>query len=227
MRRIQMAVFDMAGTTVDEKNVVYKSLWKTLLAAGYDVSLEKVLEIGAGKEKLQAIEDLLTLLDPQLENLKERASELHTQFLQIMEAAYLQLDVCPFEGTTEVFQTLRDQQIKVVLNTGYGRATAEFLLEKLQWKIGDQIDLLVTADDVQNGRPAPDMILVAMEKWNMTSADQVLKVGDSIIDIEEGKNAGCGITVGVSTGAHTVAQLHQAHPDHIIDSLREIPKLVL
>ncbi|MCI5080141.1 MAG: phosphonatase-like hydrolase [Saprospiraceae bacterium] len=227
MRRIQMAVFDMAGTTVNEKNVVYKSLWKTLLAAGYDVSLEKVLEIGAGKEKLQAIEDLLTLLDPQLENLKERASELHAQFLQTLEEAYRQLDVCPFEGTTEVFQTLRDQQIKVVLNTGYGRATAEFLLEKLQWKIGDQIDLLVTADDVQNGRPAPDMILIAMEKWNMTSADQVLKVGDSIIDIEEGKNAGCGITVGVSTGAHTVAQLNQAQPDHIIDSLREIPKLVL
>lgn len=46
--------------------------------------------------------------------------------------------------------------------------------------------------------------------------------GDSTIDIEEGKNTGCGITVGVTTGAQTREQLATASPTLIVDNLAEI-----
>ncbi len=49
-----MIVFDMAGTTVDEQNVVYKTLQKAINREGYEFTLEQVLEQGAGKEKLKA-----------------------------------------------------------------------------------------------------------------------------------------------------------------------------
>jgi phosphoglycolate phosphatase-like HAD superfamily hydrolase len=50
----------------------------------------------------------------------------------------------------------------------------------------------------------------------------VLKAGDSAIDIEEGKRAGCGITVGVTTGAQTREQLEDAKPTLVLDSLPDI-----
>ena len=52
---IRMVVFDMAGTTVNEDNVVYKTLQQVINNAGYDFTLKQVLAEGAGKEKLQAI----------------------------------------------------------------------------------------------------------------------------------------------------------------------------
>jgi phosphoglycolate phosphatase-like HAD superfamily hydrolase len=70
------------------------------------------------------------------------------------------------------------------------------------------------------------MILHAMELFEMSDASEVLKIGDSNIDIEEGKNAGCGITVGITTGAQTREQLAAASPDHIIDSLMDLPGLL-
>lgn len=55
---IRMVVFDMAGTTIDEDNVVYKCVQKALNEYQIPATLEQVLEFGAGKEKLQAIKDV-------------------------------------------------------------------------------------------------------------------------------------------------------------------------
>ena len=54
----------------------------------------------------------------------------------------------------------------------------------------------------------------------------VAKVGDSIIDIEEGKNAGCALSIGITTGAHSFEQLQTAMPNFIIDNLLQLKDLV-
>ena len=56
---IKMIVFDMAGTTVNENMVVYKTLQKAINEAGFNFSLEQVLTEGAGKEKADAIRSIL------------------------------------------------------------------------------------------------------------------------------------------------------------------------
>ena len=96
----------------------------------------------------------------------------------------------------------------------------------MQWTQGQEFDLLVTADDVVNGRPHPDMIFHAMEKLAVTDASEVIKIGDSAIDIEEGKAAGCYLTLGVTTGAQTFEQLKKANPNYIINSLTYLEELV-
>ena len=98
-------------------------------------------------------------------------------------------------------------RVKVVLNTGYDHKTAKSLLNKLGWVPGEQIDALITADDVVKGRPSSEMIDKAMEMFKISESENVLKAGDSVIDIEEGKNANCGWTIGVLTGAQTREQL--------------------
>lgn len=70
------------------------------------------------------------------------------------------------------------------------------------------------------------MIHLAMQKCGVTDSSKVLKAGDSVIDIEEGKNSGCGFTVGVTTGAQTREQLEAAKPSIIVDHLHEILNLI-
>lgn len=221
---IKMIVFDMAGTTVDEDNVVYKTLHKTVNDAGYEVSFEQVLETGAGKEKLQAIRDILSISSKHPE--PGLAENLYQYFDKSLEIAYDNINVKPQEGAEKLFKTLQQNNILVILNTGYNEKTARDLLTKLNWKEGAQIDGLVTATDVSNNRPMPDMILLAMKQFSITNAKQVVKIGDSVIDIEEGKNAGCNITIGITTGAHTHEQLSTASPDYIVNSLNEIPAIL-
>lgn len=221
---IKMVVFDMAGTTVDENNVVYKTLQKVINEKGYDLSLEQVLKEGAGKEKLQAIK---TILAECLQiNDDELAGEIYTGFLAQLGKAYATMEIFPQDSALELFHQLKMRNILVILNTGYNLETAEMLIEKLGWKKGIDFDGLVTATDVQNNRPEPDMILLAMKQFHLREGDEVVKVGDSIIDIEEGEQAGCKMKIGITTGAHTREQLQTANPDHIIDNLVELLPLL-
>lgn len=225
-QEIQLVVFDMAGTTVDEGNVVYKTVQKVINDEGYAVSLNDVLNYGAGKEKYQAIFDVLTHCTNS-DTIELTAQKAFSNFKPALERAYASLDVKSFEGTETLFTDLRNNNIKVVLNTGYDFITANNLLTKLGWSVGETIDAMVTSDDVQNGRPDGDMILKAMEITGIKDPEKVLKVGDSAIDIEEGKSANCGMTAGVLTGAQTREQIQHANPTLILNSLTELRAILL
>jgi phosphonatase-like hydrolase len=221
---IEMVVFDMAGTVIDEQNVVYKTLHETLNEAGINVDFETVLALGAGKEKKVAITDLVSYVEGSQD--PKRIQDLFDSFRKKLDAAYLNLHILPQPGAETVFEELRKRNILITLNTGYDRLTAESLLEKLDWRVGKEIDYLVTASDVYAGRPEPDMIEKAMEYYDIENEEHVIKVGDSIVDIEEGRNAGCRYVIGVTTGAHNHSQLMSAEPTHIIDHLSELLEII-
>jgi phosphoglycolate phosphatase-like HAD superfamily hydrolase len=70
------------------------------------------------------------------------------------------------------------------------------------------------------------MILFAMEELNINDPSSVIKIGDSAIDILEGKNAGCCLNIGITTGAQTREQLLEANPDFIIDNIYSIIEII-
>jgi len=221
---VKMIVFDMAGTTVNENNVVYKTLQKTINEAGFNFTLNQVLEQGAGKEKLQAIKSILNIFDDN--NDSELADNIYQNFIVQLAIAYKDLKILPQDNAVELFAELKKRNIITILNTGYNRETAQLLLTKIGWQKGIEFDDLVTASDVKKNRPDADMILFAMDLFNIKNGNEVIKVGDSIIDIEEGKNASCILTIGITTGAHTQQQLQSADPDYIIHNLLEIINLL-
>ncbi len=180
------------------------------------------MELGGGKEKSQAIRDIISTVLDNKELVNQKTERAYIHFLTHLSQAYEKLEVRTYEGTIDLFERLRSYNIYIVLNTGYNRKTAINLLNKLNWSEGVEYDLLVTADDVSQGRPAPDMIQLAMDKMGISNAKEVVKVGDSAVDILEGKAAGCGWTFGVTTGAQTEAQLLSANPDGIIHGLWEL-----
>ncbi len=223
--QIQSVVFDMAGTTINEDNLVYKTLQLALNHFNIPVDLNHVLLYGAGKEKFQAIKDIISNSHYTLDELVQL--EVFNYFLVALDKAYSNFKVTPMPGAEEVFFSLKAAGIKVVLNTGYNRATAESLLNQLGWKVGSQIDLLVTASDVLHNRPMPDMILFAKEKFNIIDTKHIIKIGDSCVDIEEGRNANCLLNIGITTGAQTETQLLEAKPDYILHHLNELLEIIV
>ncbi|MNU72493.1 Phosphoglycolate phosphatase [compost metagenome] len=223
--QVRMVVFDMAGTTVDEDNVVYKTIQKALAHYDHIFTLDQVLTYCAGKEKRTAIIDILTNLEGKDIN-PIHVDTIFDYFKSELKTAYREMEVKTFDRTLEVFQKLRSASIQIVLNTGYDRVTATGLLSKLNWTEGVDYDFLVTADDVVLGRPNPDMIQLAMHKGKITDPKQVVKVGDSCIDIEEGKAAGCIYSIGITSGAQPKEELALANPDYIIDSLVELESIL-
>jgi phosphonatase-like hydrolase len=221
---IRMVVFDMAGTTVNENNVVYKTLQQAINEKDFNFTLDEVLLEGAGKEKLQAIKSILNVYAEKDDD--GLAADIYKRFIVLLADAYNTQEILPQDNAVELFRALKQKNILVVLNTGYNNETAELLITKLGWKKGVDYDSLVTANDVDKNRPNPDMIWLAMKRFTISNAAEVVKVGDSIIDIEEGKNAGCSLSVGITTGAHTFEQLQTAKPDYIINNLLELLPLL-
>ncbi|MFN1218378.1 HAD-IA family hydrolase [Chryseobacterium kwangjuense] len=217
MKNIKLLVLDMAGTTINEDNVVYKTLTAAVNNHGYEVTLDKVLSSCAGMEKLEAITSLLK----EINGNEADAPVIFRNFSEQLREAYRNLDVKPINGAENFLLKMKSMDKKVVLNTGYSSEIARQLLDKLQWKESVHFDALITADDVSESRPSPEMILLAMKKFNISEPGNVLKAGDSVIDIEEGKNAGCGLTVAVLSGAQNRSELETAHPDYIFNTISE------
>ncbi len=221
---IRMIVFDMAGTVVNEDNVVYKTLQKSINEAGHSFTLDQVLAIGAGKEKLQAIKDILQLSSKERDD--EFVNSIYKTFITLLATAYERMEIKAQPGAEELFVKLKEKGIYVVINTGYDLKTAESIMKKVGWEEGNQVDALVTASHVAHNRPNPDMIEFAKKKFSLANSLEIIKVGDSAIDIEEGRNAGCAVTIGITTGAQTREQMQLANPDYVIDSLMEILPLL-
>jgi phosphonatase-like hydrolase len=118
------------------------------------------------------------------------------------------------------FDQLRANGVKVGLNTGYPRKIQDGLLDTLNFR--PHIDAHVSAQDVALGRPSPYMVFRLMEKTLVQDVKKVAKVGDTVNDILEGKNAGCGLVIGVLSGADSKEELLRAGADFVVGNVTEL-----
>lgn len=65
-----------------------------------------------------------------------------------------------------------------------------------------------------------------MEATGVSDVRQVMTVGDTVLDLQAGYNAGVGLNVGVLSGAHQRAQLEQQPHSHLIASVAELDRLL-
>jgi phosphonatase-like hydrolase len=133
--------------------------------------------------------------------------------------------VAPIEGSVEAIEAIRAAGIRVCLTTGFSAATRDALLECLGWE--QQVDLALSPGDAGRGRPWPDMILTAVIRLGVGDVRSVAVAGDTTSDLWAGHRAGAGIVAGVLTGAHSRVELASAPHTHILESVRQLPALVL
>ena len=84
------------------------------------------------------------------------------------------------------------------------------------------IDDWISSEQVQKGRPHPYMIQELMKRHNIIDPSNVCKIGDTVNDMKEGKNANCGLVIGVLTGEGTRDELIYSGADIVIDKITDL-----
>lgn len=224
MGPIQLVVFDLAGTTIEDKDaVVLRSLMETVQAYELPGTPEELNAL-MGMNKREVFGMLAARIHPGDETRMNRlADEALVDFIARMRAAY-EAYLAPMPGAEETFVYLRERGIKIATDTGFDATIGGLIMERLNWP-GRLINLAVYSTDVSRGRPAPYMIFRAMEQLGVLDVRQVMKLGDSPADLEEGTNAGCGEVIGVLSGAHTATTLGTFRHTRLIQSVAELPAL--
>ena len=221
--QIELVIFDMAGTTVNDEDGVNRAVREALAAAGIDVSRDAVNAV-MGIPKPVALRQLIEQ-SPRSE-LIGQLEPIHADFVIRMKRFYeTDSSVHEIAGAGEVFRRLRAAGIKVALDTGFSRDIVDVVLKRLGWKQG-VVDTTVTSDEVECGRPQPDMVFKAMRDLGIADVRRVAKVGDTPADLEEGTRAGCGLVIGVTGGSHTAQQLQPYQHTHLIGSISELPAIL-
>jgi phosphonatase-like hydrolase len=223
--KIELVVFDMAGTTVRDDDAVNQCLREALAAGGLACSRDEINTV-MGIPKPMAI---ATLCQGKrgVEASAAEVARLHEDFLRRMIAFYrADSRVGEMPDALAVFGQLHAAGIAVALDTGFSRAIVDVILARLGWDQPGLLDATVASDEVPRGRPYPDLLFAAMKLVGVKDARSVAKVGDTPSDLQEGMAAGCGMVIGVTNGTHTRAQLASHPHTHLIASLTELPGLI-
>jgi|SRR5579864_2552702 len=213
-----LVVFDLAGTTVEDRGEVPAAFTAALAEQGIAVSPEMLVSV-RGASKRQAIERLV----PDAPGRGARVEAAFSSFRRHLAHRYSE-SVHPVPGAEDAFRWLRARRVRVALNTGFDRTTTAMLLSALGWDRG-LTDAVVCGDDVSEGRPAPFLIFRAMEATGTHRVDRVANVGDTVLDLEAGRNAGVGWNIGVLSGAHGRDRLEQAPHTQLVPDVGHLQGL--
>lgn len=217
-RAIELVAFDIAGTTVQEGGQVYVALEEAARALGADPTSDRI-QSWMGADKRAAIRGLLASSGIDADAQVIEAG--FTDFRARLDAAYVDQPPIPMPGVLDLFDALHARGTKVALTTGFDRTVVEQVLAAVGWD-ETTLDAVVCVDDVQEGRPAPDMIQRAMHLTGVTDPAAVAAVGDTVRDIGAGRAAQAGLVVGVRSGETDGQTLHDAGADVVIDSVADL-----
>lgn len=213
-----LAVFDLIGTTVQDRGEAERAFREALAKAGITPSPAEIKAV-RGASKRSAIQRLLATHDAAV------VDGIYRHFLDALSAEY-RAGASAAEGADGVFSFLREHNVAIALNTGLDRQIADLLLAALRWP-REWFAAVVCGDDVARGRPAPDLIRAAMRAARVSEARSVINIGDTKVDLEAGAAAGVALNIGVCAGAHGRSTLAHAPHTHLIETVADLPALLL
>lgn len=215
---IKAVIFDFIGTTAIESdpNVITHCFVNAFMNHGLAVE-ERTIKANRGKDKKVMIETVLSE--------KGMGSELIQPILHSFQD-HLQNRLDNFsrnEGADDIFHYLKERRIHIGLGSGLPRDIFEAILHHLGWSEND-FDYIGIAEEIGKSRPDPVMLFDVMSKLKI-GKEELLKVGDTVADIQEGKNAGV-MTMAILSGTQEEKEIVDAGPDFIIRSLMELVQII-
>jgi len=167
---IEAVIFDMDGLMLDTQRMATKA-WK-LAAAEYGLNFSDELNL---KLIGRSVQDSIIILKKELgadfpiEDCRERATEFY--FEDISQNG---IPIKP--GLLELIHFLKDKSIDIAVATSTPRSLT---VHKLQVaKLISHFKVIVTGDDIQNGKPSPDIFLATAKLLN-TPPEKCIVLEDS------------------------------------------------
>lgn len=231
MKKIELAVFDWAGTTVDYGCFApVKVFLEIFKEKGIEVTISEarapmgLLKIDHIKAMLSG-ERILKLWEEKykrtwnMEDVNEMYRSFEDKLFKIL-AEY----TTPVPYCIETIKTLRNSGIKIGSTTGYTQEMMNIVVLEAEKK-GYAPDFYITPSSTPSGRPYPYMIFENMNKLNVGDLDCVIKIGDTISDIKEGRNAKVwtvGIIKGSSELGLSLEEIEKISDDELKKKMTEV-----
>ncbi|MEK4028481.1 MULTISPECIES: phosphonoacetaldehyde hydrolase [Bacillaceae] len=203
--KIKGIIFDWAGTTIDYGCFAPVQVFiRIFKEKGIDITIEEARKpMGLLKidhirvlTEMPRIKELWHTIhgrDPEENDIKEMYDRFEEELFAILPDY-----ATPVPGCLELMEKLRHRGIKIGSTTGYTAEMMKVVAFQAE-KQGYAPDYLITSDGVPAGRPYPWMCYLNAIHLGIYPMNSMIKVGDTISDIQEGKNAGMW-TVGVILG---------------------------
>lgn len=209
---LELAVVDMAGTTVREGGLVERSMRRSIerVAGQVPADFERRFRATRGTAKSDMCRNLLA-------GDQVAAGRALAFFDEEMHLAVDRGEVAPLPGADEALLRLVNGGLKVCLTSGFSRGLCDHLLDVLAWR--SAVDLVLSAEEVGRGRPWPDLVLTAVLRLEVESVHHVATVGDTVNDLVAGHRAGAAVVAGVLTGAHSGAELAAGPLTHLVENV--------
>ncbi|MQA98259.1 MAG: HAD hydrolase-like protein [Streptosporangiales bacterium] len=220
-----LVCLDLAGTTVADDAMVERAFAEAIATQGIVPSTaayaRAMVQIhrARGRSKI----DIFRLLFPEDE---ARAQAANIAFERSYETAIDRVGLTPLPGAEAAIDKLTGAGIKICVVTGFSRSTLTRVIDTLGW--WDRIHEALSPEDVDGrGRPYPDLVLKAVLRVGVDDVRRVAVAGDTENDVLCGRRAGASIAAGVLTGAHGRERLIKAGATHILESVADLPNIVL
>jgi phosphonatase-like hydrolase len=202
---LELFLFDLAGTTIRDGGRVLEAFRAVAGDEGL-APADSWLTARMGWFKTRVFEELLADAgrDP------SEAGALTARFDEVIGNDYRNDPPTALPGAVDSLQALSRAGVKIGFTTGFTRAIADVVLSTLPFGPDVTPDVVVASNEVEHGRPAPDLVLEGMRRTRTTDPGRVGVAGDTPADLEAGTAAGCRIVIGVGHGTHTLDELRAA-----------------
>lgn len=203
-------IFDWAGTTVDYGCMApVKAFIEAFEEYGITPTLEEVRK-PMGMLKIDHVRTMLSMERISAEWKKQHGRDWNEDDVnavyRLSEHKILQIvenyaDPKPY--VVETVAKLRGMGLKIGSTTGYTDEMMNLVVPNAE-KAGYKPDCWYSPDATgKMGRPYPYMIFRNMEQLKLGDVRRIMKVGDTVADIKEGKNAGA-VSVGILEGSSVI-----------------------
>ena len=256
---IRACIFDLGGTIVDKYSMTPFLSFKNAFQKQKINIPDRIIYNSMGKDKKEHIQSILDDSKVQREWItkynsyptKNDVDHIYYLFNQSQIKNTKIINIIP--ETYNCINYLRNNNISTGCTTGFNREIMHniknfLLVNNLNLNNYVSSTCIKKQDGSFYTRPSPGMIYKNITDLNLSSNDKIIKVDDTNIGIEEGKNAGC-ITVGVARWSINMKFtpstlrninddifesklkesrkiLNESNPDYIIDTLDELPHII-
>jgi len=212
--RVKGALIDLDGTIVDSRRAYSEALKKTYKVLGLkNFNPAIAFEIPRRLEQNQPLNDLIP------ETIVEKFLETYLGIYY----AITESETKPLPNVSKTLEAL-SKRIKLALLTMRHVPEENIRKELEKFGLAKHFQCVVTALDTRFPKPSPKAILECAEKLGVKIGECVV-VGDSVMDVRAGKNAGAK-TVAVLSGIFSREELAKEKPDLILKDINELPSFL-
>lgn len=210
MRRFRAVILDMDGTLVDSSEAHLKAWAMAAEVLGVEVS-EARIRSEFGKSSIDMAKAFLP---------RSRMSDA-SKFARLKDRIFMERClglVKPIAGALEVLMRFREMGLRSAVASSNPRMLIVEVLSRTG--LMPYVDVVVGSEDVERGKPHPDMVAEAVRRLGVKPCEAVY-VGDTVYDIEAGRAAGV-FTVAVLTGDSSRDELENAGPCMVLEDLKAL-----